>query len=384
MNRKSILFQLGIYIIIAVILVFAVAVLLNYHLSREALIHLTGGEVNSSDLHLLFWKTIGIAVSGIILILLFIALIFRKLLVPLSRMTELIWKFNFSENQKKIPQNEMELLSDSLMILQKKRTDYLEEQNSNKRDWRKYERDLKSAREIQSVIVPRQLSIVPGHPEIDLYASLQPAESIGGDLYDYFFIDSNHLLFVMGDVSGKGIPAALFMAVAHTMIKNKATILSARQIVVEVNEELSRHNTNQHFLTLFLGILDIQNGILNYCNAAHNYPFLVTADRQLHVLDHIHGLPVGIYSKKTYQGDSIVLRKGDLLILYTDGVIDCKDDQDCSYGTAKLKENISNMMDLSAEELVSRLLTSLEVFRGKTPQVDDISVMAIRYLSPKN
>ena len=152
-----------------------------------------------------------------------------------------------------------------------------------------------------------------------MFAALNPAESIGGDLYDYFFIDSNHLLFTMGDVSGKGIPAALFMAVAHTMIKSKATILSAKHIVEQVNNELSYQNYNQHFLTLFLGILDLETGVLSYCNAAHNYPFLVKKSKDVHLLEKTHGLPLGVYSNKSYSGDSIVLREGDMLVLYTDG-----------------------------------------------------------------
>jgi len=168
------------------------------------------------------------------------------------------------------------------------------------------------------------------------------------------------------------------------VIKSKATILSAKQIVIEVNRELSRQNSNQHFLTLFLGILDIQYGILNYCNAAHNYPFLVTTDRQVRMLDQTHGLPVGIYQNKTYAGDSIVLREGDMMVLYTDGVTDCKDDNDHSYGVERLSENISSTMELSSQDIVSRLLKSLAVFRGETPQVDDISLMAIRYLGRKN
>ncbi|MGD9558639.1 MAG: PP2C family protein-serine/threonine phosphatase, partial [Mangrovibacterium sp.] len=123
---------------------------------------------------------------------------------------------------------------------------------------------------------------------------------------------------------------------------------------------------------------------LNYCNAAHNYPFLVTSDRKLRQLDSAHGLPIGIYPGKSYSGETVVLREGDMLVLYTDGVTDCKDASDNSYGVERLEENISNMMELSAEEVVNRISTSLNVFRGSNPQVDDISLMAIRYLSRKN
>lgn len=384
MNKRSIAFQLSLYILTTVVLVFAVIVFLNYNFCREILVTNMGEEVSQYDLHVLLWKMISVSAIGLIVILLLFIPIFRRTLIPLSNIVESFRKFTFGERSKKKPKNEIELLTDSLTVLQQKYSDYLAEQNQSRRDRRKYEKDLKSAREIQSVIVPSQLSLVPEHPSVDLYASLHPAESIGGDLYNYFFIDQNHLLFSMGDVSGKGIPAALFMAVAHTMIKSKATILSAKQIVIEVNKELSRHNSNQHFLTLFLGVLDTQYGILNYCNAAHNYPFLITSDRQVRVLDQAHGLPIGIYSNKSYAGDSIVLREGDMLILYTDGVTDCKDANDHSYGIERLTGNISNMMELSSKELVSRLLTSLEVFRGETPQVDDISLMAIRYFGNKN
>jgi len=384
MNKRSIAFQLCLYILTTVTLVFAVIVFLNYDFSRKILIQNGEGNIISqSGLNTLLREMIIVSLVGLIAILIVIVFIFRRTLIPLSNMVELIRQFTFGERSKKKRKNEIELLADSLSELQQKYSTYLIEQTQNKKARRKYEKDLKSAREIQSVIIPDQFSLAPGHPEIDLYGSLHPAESIGGDLYDYFFIDSNHLLFTMGDVSGKGIPAALFMAVAHTMIKSKATILSAKQIVVEVNKELSRHNSNQHFLTLFLGILDIQNGILNYCNAAHNYPFLISADRQLRMLDHVHGLPVGVYSNKSYTGDSVVLRQGDMLILYTDGVTDCKDVNDHFYGMERLTENISNMMDLSSKELVSRLLKSLEVFRGKALQTDDISLMAIRYKGKK-
>lgn len=381
MNKRSITFRLSLYILSTITLVLGVIVLLNYDFIKKVLIQNIGGNlISQSDLNVLLREMIFVSGAGLIVILLILVFIFRRTLIPLSNMVESICQFTFGDRSQKKRRNEIELLADSLSELRQKYSIYVTEQNQNKRDRRKYEKDLKSAREIQSLIIPA-FSGVNTHPGIDLYASLHPAESIGGDLYDYFFIDSNHLLFTMGDVSGKGIPAALFMAVAHTTIKNKATILSAKQVITEVNRELSRHNSNQHFLTLFLGILDIQTGILNYCNAAHNYPFMIRSDdRQLLMLEHAHGLPIGVYPDKSYAGDSIVMREGDMIILYTDGVTDCKDAHEHFYGMERLSENISNMMDLSSRELVSRLLKSLEVFRGETPQADDISMMAIRYL----
>ena len=331
------------------------------------------------DLHLILHEVIVVSFIGLLLILVIITLIFRKKLSPLSNVVKSIQYFSFGDKRKSSNKNEVELLADSLLELQEQYSLHLQEQNQNRKDRRKYEKDLKSAKEIQTAIIPNEYPPFPNNPEIELFATLKPAESIGGDLYDYFLIDSNHLLFTMGDVSGKGIPAALFMAVAHTMIKSKATILSAKHIVEQVNNELSYQNYNQHFLTLFLGILDLETGVLSYCNAAHNYPFLVRESKEVQLLEKTHGLPLGVYSNKSYPGDSIVLREGDTLVLYTDGVTDCNDANDNFYGMDRLSENIGNMSDLPAPELVDGLLDSLKIFRGKTKQVDDISIMALRY-----
>ena len=160
-------------------------------------------------------------------------------------------------------------------------TVFVTEQNQSRKDKRRLDKDMKSAKEIQFNIVPNEYPAFPDRKEIDLYAVLNPAQIIGGDLYDYFFIDNDHLLFTIGDVSGKGIPASLFMAVAHTLIKGNANVLSSKHIVEQINKKLSHRNSNQHFLTLFLGILDVKNGILDYCNAAHNYPYLLRSNGKI-------------------------------------------------------------------------------------------------------
>ncbi len=331
------------------------------------------------DLDLILKKTIIVSILGMLSILLIIFFIYRRTLLPLSNVVESIRLFSDGEKRKTNRKNEIDLLNDSLFHLQQQYSGYKKEQEQSQKYRRKYEKDLKSARDIQAAIAPHDKSPFSRHPAFDLYASIHPAESIGGDLYNYFFIDPTHLLFAIGDVSGKGIPAALFMAVASTMIKNKATKLSANDIVSELNIELSHHNPNQHFLTLFLGILDTENGTLNYCNAAHNYPFIIKANRGIYILDQANGLPLGIYGNKDYTGSSCILKKGDIIVLYTDGVIDCKDLDDHFYGINRLKENISNLYELSVEEVVNRLLKSLEVFRGEAPQSDDISIMALQY-----
>ncbi|HKJ42852.1 MAG TPA: SpoIIE family protein phosphatase [Sunxiuqinia sp.] len=331
------------------------------------------------ELNLIIRDSIFVSAIGIILILFIILLIIRKTLYPLSEVVKSIQKFSFGDRGRKSKTNEIELLTESLKELQYQYGTYIKEQDQIRKDNRKYEKDLKSAKAIQRTIIPPEYSKITQRTEIDLHALLQPAESIGGDLYDYFFIDSNHLLFTMGDVSGKGIPAALFMAVAHTMIKSKATTLSAMHIVDVVNKELSRENSNQHFLTLFLGILDLETGILDYCNAAHNYPYLLKKNNEIIQLEQTHGLPIGVYSNKNYKSNTTVLSKDDVLLLYTDGVIDCRNEKGQFYGQGRFTKLLANVDVKSPRNMVNQVMDDLSHFKGKTKQTDDISLMAIKF-----
>ena len=331
------------------------------------------------DLDDIFSKIVWVSLLGFVVILLVVVLIFNKLFTPLRQIVRSIQRFSFGERGRRGKKNEIELLSESLKELQLQYSTYIAEQNQVRKDKRKYEKDLKSAKEIQRTIIPQDYSFLEERKEIDLYAVLHPAESIGGDLYDFFFIDEKHLLFTMGDVSGKGIPAALFMAVANTMIKSKSTELSARNIVDVVNKALSKENSNQHFLTLFLGILNIETGILDYCNAAHNYPFLLRKQRTVMQLDQTHGLPIGLYSSKTYKSHSVALSKGDVLFLYTDGVTDCKNPYGEMYGMDNLSKFMEKAETQAPKDMVEELMTELMNFKGKTEQADDISLMALQF-----
>ncbi len=331
------------------------------------------------DLDTIFRKIVSVSLLGFILILSVVILLFNKMFTPLRQIVRSIQRFSFGDRGRRGKKNEIELLSDSLKELQVQYGIYVAEQNQVRKDKRKYEKDLKSAKEIQRTIIPQDYSFLESREEIDLYAVLHPAESIGGDLYDFFFIDEKHLLFTMGDVSGKGIPAALFMAVANTIIKSKATELSARNIVDVVNKALSKENSNQHFLTLFLGILNVETGILGYCNAAHNYPFLLRKNREPVQLEHTHGLPIGLYSNKSYKSHSIALSKGDVLFLYTDGVTDCKNPRGEMFGAENLSKFMEKADNPEPKALVEDLMSELMDFKGETEQADDISLMALQF-----
>lgn len=333
-----------------------------------------------SDINLIYHSIFLVSVFGILILFFLNFIVFRRMLDPLVRVTYAIQRFTSMPGKDKKSGNEIKMLAESLEDWQVKYGVLIKNQSKTASEKLKIEKDLKTAQEIQLNIVPSGNPDFADYPEIDLYAVLKPAEIIGGDLYDYFFIGKNHLLIAIGDVSGKGIPASLFMAIASTLIKTNAKILSSKDIVTRVNKELCERNSNQYFVTLFLGILDVRHGVLDYCNAAHNYPYILHADGTLKMLSKSHGLPLGIYNDKSYSSSTVELHTGDTMILYTDGVINSKDIHNHHYGTEKLEANIQNLNDLSAEEVVNRLWKSINIYEGENHQADDISLMALKYL----
>lgn len=328
----------------------------------------------------IFRKILWICGLGILFLFIMNMLIFRRILTPLADIAEAIQRFSSSGKEQK-SKNEIKMLTDSFEDWQAKYGSLIKERAQTETEKIKYEKDLKSARAIQQNIIPVGKAVFPNHPEIDLFAILKPAEKIGGDLYDYFFIDKSHLLIAIGDVSGKGIPASLFMAVASTLVKTNARILSSRDLVEKVNRELSNRNSDQYFLTLFVGILDVNSGVIDYCNAAHNYPYILRGDGSLQTLSTSHGLPLGIYKDKKYESSTIELNVNDTMILYTDGVINSIDAKNRYYGTERLEKNLLNMSDLSSEEVVGKLLNSIMIFKGDSVQSDDISLLVLKYLN---
>jgi sigma-B regulation protein RsbU (phosphoserine phosphatase) len=335
------------------------------------------------EIDLIFQKIIFVSVIGILILFLANILVFRRVLSPLVRITHAIQRFSSIPGRTRNSNDEIKMLATSLEDWQSKYGILIKEQTKTVSEKLKYEKDIQSAREIQFNIIPSGKPEFQGHPEIDLFAVLKPADSVGGDLYDYFFIDDSHLLVAIGDVSGKGIPASLFMAIASTLIKTHAKILSSSEIVSGVNEELSQRNSNQYFVTLFVGILDIETGIMDYCNAAHNFPYILNVDGSLQTLSKSHGLPLGIYKNKEYKSSSVDLHHGDMIIMYTDGVINSKDSSNQHYGTDRLEKNILNLTNLDAEEAANRLLKSILIYESEENQADDVTLLILKFLNKK-
>ena len=242
------------------------------------------------------------------------------------------------------------------------------------------QQELNVGRDIQMSMVPDTVPAFPEHGEFDIYGLLKPAREIGGDFYDYFFIDSDKLCICVGDVSGKGVPAALFMAVTKTLIKSTAgEDHSTASIITRVNEEISQDNPSYMFVTLFLGILDIRSGEFSYTNAGHPFPYLKRANGHIDTLKHLHGPVVGAIDGIAYGEASVRLNKGDQLMIFTDGVTEAMDVTDQLYGEQRVIDHFESIENVNCKALVDTTLASVESFAGETEQADDITILAVEY-----
>ena len=233
------------------------------------------------------------------------------------------------------------------------------------------DRELTIAHNIQMALLPKPF---PDHRDIQLYASQTPARDVGGDLYDYFVHDG-HLVFCIGDVSGKGVPAALLMAVMRSMFRSEAHRAdSAVQIVETMNSNLCEEYTGGDFVTMFVGILDLNSGILDYCNAGHEPP-LVSAQ----LLEVKRNLPVGALSDWNYEGQQTQLKPGDMLFLYTDGLSEAKNSKGKLLGRKYVNKLAAEHATDSPQQLVDLMEAEVHRHAGNAEQSDDITLLAIKW-----
>jgi sigma-B regulation protein RsbU (phosphoserine phosphatase) len=243
--------------------------------------------------------------------------------------------------------------------------------------------ELSAAREIQMRIVPKLFPPFPNRPEIDLYALLIPAREVGGDLYDFVLLDDDHLYIAIGDVSGKGVPASLLMAVGKTLLKSTMqSVRAPARALAQVNAELAEDNEMCMFITMFCGVLNLKTGDLIYANAGHNPPLLSRHTGVLERLDELPGPALGVVDGAAYQDRSIRLRAGDLLVLYTDGITEAMNAAGVMFDEPGLREHIRQEGRRSARLFLESLARAVHAHAGGAVQSDDITALAVRYCAP--
>lgn len=240
--------------------------------------------------------------------------------------------------------------------------------------------ELNVARNIQMGILPKTFPAFPECKQFDLFAVLEPAKEMAGDLYDFFFIDEDHLCFTLGDVSGKGIPAALFMVITRTLIKNSARQgVSPAGMMTRINTILSQDNPNTMFVTLVLGILNIHTGEVRYANGGHNPPVLVIGNGTVAYQKRISGPLVGVMEGISYRELTLRLNPGDALCLYTDGVTEAMDPEEMAFSDDRLLEEIHAVKTRSVTDVISHVLSKIRQHAATAPQSDDIALLMFRY-----
>lgn len=241
------------------------------------------------------------------------------------------------------------------------------------------ESQLEIAREIQLGILPRVFPPFPERKEMEIFATLSPAQEVGGDFYDFFFIDNDRLLFAVGDVSDKGVPAALFMAVTKTFLKACASGSNGDNVLFTVNNELCRENESCMFVTLFCGILNTLTGEVKYSNAGHNPPYVLRSSGEVERLQERHGMALGAVENTPFGASRLFLRPGDCLFLYTDGVTEAMDTDKQLFTEKRLKECLASQCGSSPEKAIQRVVREIMNHVSGAQQSDDLTMLCVRY-----
>ena len=276
--------------------------------------------------------------------------------------------------------DEIGVLAGSIDQMEERIQDYIEDITRITAERERIGAELSLASRIQSDILPKDFDAFPGHDEFSIYASMTPAKEVGGDFYDFFLIDDDHLCMVIADVSGKGIPGALFMMLSKILIKIKAlTGCGPAQVLETVNNQICRNNREEMFVTVWIGMLDLNTGILTASNAGHEYPLIMNPGGKFKLFKEPHGFVLGGMSDLKYEEYEIYMKKGMKLFVYTDGLPEAQNANDEFLGMDKSIELLNQHPEYSPQELIEEIGEAVVEFSGGAPRFDDLTMLCIEY-----
>jgi sigma-B regulation protein RsbU (phosphoserine phosphatase) len=243
------------------------------------------------------------------------------------------------------------------------------------------QQELAIARKIQADMLPGETPLFPHHPQVDVVAMIEPAKEVGGDFFDAFALDDQHIFIAIGDVSGKGMPAALFMVRVMTSLRMRLSkVRRFESLLAKINQILCEHNEECMFVTLFLGLLDVTSGRLTYLNGGHNPPFISKKGQPFKLLKMPKGMLVGVYEEAYFDVAELTLQPGDTLVLYTDGVTEAENTRQEFFSTqraGRVLRSVAKEADITV--LLKTLHHAVLQFSRGMPQSDDITMLALRY-----
>ena len=331
-------------------------------------------------------QTVVVLTIAIILLALVGALILASRTVkPLEKMTRRINSLRegdlaFEMDGAYRTNDEIEILAEAFATLSKRTRDYIDEITAITAEKERIGTELALATRIQADMLPNIYPAFPERPEFDIYATMTPAKEVGGDFYDFFLIDDNHLGLVMADVSGKGVPAALFMMISKILVQNYAmTGRSPAEVLRAVNNQICSNNREEMFVTVWFGVLDTRTGKITAANAGHEYPALMPSGGQFELVRDKHGFVIGGMEGMRYKEYELQLSPGAKLFLYTDGVPEATDANKELFGTDRMLAALNADTAARPEDVLKQVRGAVDGFVKDAEQFDDLTMLCLEY-----
>lgn len=314
----------------------------------------------------------------------------RKIVKPIEEMTRSIVRSSqtgevFRMEDSYRTDDEIELLAETFEDLSKKTKKYIGQITEITAEKERISTELSLATKIQAAMMPHIFPAFPGRPEFDIYATMDPAKEVGGDFYDFFLVDDDHLCMVMADVSGKGIPAALFMMASKIILQSCAMLgQSPAEILTKTNEAICSNNQEEMFVTVWLGILEISTGKLTAANAGHEYPVIKKPDGGFELLKDKHGLVIGAMDGVRYKQYEMQLESGAKLFVYTDGVPEATDGDKKLFGMDRTLAALNEVRDAAPDVILKHVRSAVDDFVKDAEQFDDLTMLCMEYTGPND
>ena len=283
------------------------------------------------------------------------------------------------------PHNEIGELSEDVSSLAKEIDDYLVEIRTITAEKERIGAELSLATRIQNSMLPNKFPAFPDRSDFDVYASMDPAKEVGGDFYDFFLIDEDHLCVIIADVSGKGVPAALFMMASKIILANNAQMgKSPAQIITDANAMISASNPEDMFVTVWLGILELSTGFMTAANAGHEYPVVSKPDGSFEYFKDRHGFVIGGMKGVKYKEYELRLEPGGKLFVYTDGLPEATDAEDQMFGKERVLDALNKDPAASPEQILENVRRAVDEFVQEAEQFDDLTMLCLEYRGNDN
>jgi sigma-B regulation protein RsbU (phosphoserine phosphatase) len=326
--------------------------------------------------------------SGLLLLLIIIYYRITSILSPLNSLIRALGKVGSGDFNVKLPETKMEnevgLLTNAFSSMQTKLKNYTDNLVQTTREKDKIAAEVRFAAQIQQNIIPSDKNFLTDVKEIGIFGILEPAEIIGGDLYDAFMIDDKRLCFTIADVFGKGIVASMLMTMVQTLIRAQSKYTeNSESLVRAVNLYLCENNKQANFVTMMVGILDLKTGEVDYCNAGHTPMYIRKANRQCIRISETHCTALGIFSDLKIESSKLQLDAQDFIILFTDGVTEAMSETEAFFGYQRLEDIICGLQNPTPEGIVKAILQDVRSFTRQENQSDDLSILVLKFNHPR-